>query len=165
MGLSLAKNKIVWLQLFIAFVITIQPKLFTQYTATVVIYAVGNLAVFFYYFNKVCGNGRISKYLFAWGCLRLYFLLVMILNGNISDIDQWGYLTLMVCNYIPIVEYCARNGWIKEMLTALAWVCLIFILINAISLLVFPEGIIPSSAMYDNGDGDYYFLGIKTAAK
>ena len=52
MGLSLAKNKIVWLQLFIAFVITIQPKLFTQYTATVVIYAVGNLAVFFYYFNK-----------------------------------------------------------------------------------------------------------------
>lgn len=163
MVLKLGKNKIVWLQLFIAFILTIEPKLFTQYTITVLIYAVGNLAIFAIYFYKVCKNGKISKYLFAWACLSLYFLLIMIINGNLSDIDQWGYLTLMVCNYILIIEWCAQNNYLKEMLTALSAVCLIFIFINAISLLAFPDGIIPSKAIYDNGDGDYYFLGIKTA--
>lgn len=163
MILKLRKSKIVWLQLFIAFILTIEPKLFTQYTITVLIYAVGNLAMFVIYFYKVCKGGKISKYLFAWVCLEIYSLLIMIINGNVSDIDQWGYLTLMVCNYILIIEWCVQNNYLKEMLTALSAVCLIFIFINAMSLLLFPNGIIPSKAIYDNGDGDYYFLGIKTA--
>ena len=133
MVLKLRKSKIVWLQLFIAFILTIEPKLFTQYTITVLIYAVGNLAIFAAYFYKVCKDGKISKYLFAWICLRLYFLLIMIINGNLSDIDQWGYLTLMVCNYILIIEWCVQNNYLKEMLTALSAVCLIFIFINAVS--------------------------------
>lgn len=164
MGLTLNKRQLTWIQLFLIFAITIQPKLFTQYTATVLIYAIGNLFIFASYFFKVCiRTGKVSKYLFFWICLRLYYLFVMIMNGNVSDIDQWGYLTLMVCNYILVVEWCSKNGYLKEMLTALATVCLFFISLNAISLLVFPNGIIPSKAMYNKGDNDYYFLGIKTA--
>ena len=135
--MTLKKSNVVWLQLFVSFIITIQPKLFTQYTGTVLLYAMGNIAIFAYYFLKMCRDGKMSKFLFAWISLRLYYLFVMVINGNVSDIDQWGYLTLMVCNYILITEWCIRNNYIKEMLTAISLVCFIFLVINAISLLVF----------------------------
>lgn len=163
MKIIINKRQLIFIQLIITFIITIQPKLFTQYKVTVLLYAIGNLIVFSYYFLKVIRDGRISKYLFAWICLRTYYLIIMFVNGNIADIDQWGYLTLMVANYILVIEWCCKNNYMEEMITALAMVCLIYLMINAASLVTFDNGIISARAKYDNGDGDYYFLGIKTA--
>ena len=87
----------------------------------------------------------------------------MLINHNIIDIDQWGYISLMVLNIFLIINNAVRVNQQKEFLSAMSSVCIIFLLINAISLLIFENGIIPSTNIYDNGDGDYFFLGIKVA--
>ena len=154
-------GKLPWLYAFIAFAFIIEPKLFTQYRATVLIFAAGNIGVFA--FTLFFLRKKISPYLICWVIYRSYVFAVMMINGNLDDVDQWGYLSLMVANLILVSEYYTKQGKLDDMLSAGAWVCIIYLAINAVTLLIYENGIITSTEKYTHGDGDYFFLGIKTA--
>lgn len=151
-----------WIKYFILFLFTIQPNIFTQYRFTVIIYAIANIGIFTVFTIKLKRKKyKISKLLFFWILYRIYILIMMIINDNIKDIDQWGYLSLMVVNLIFIFENSIKRKETYNMLSAGVWLCIIYLGINLYTLVTFPNGIIPSQDLYSNGDGDFYFLGIK----
>lgn len=151
-----------WLIYFILFFFTIQPKIFTQYKFTVILYIIANLVIFFALIIKTKKNDyKISKLLYIWVAFRLYIAVIMIINVSFNDFDKWGVISLMVINLIFIIERAIANNETNEMLSAATWLSIVYLSINLITLFYFPNGIIPSKDLYSNGDGDYYFLGIK----
>lgn len=105
---------------------------------------------------------KLSKILFVWILLRLYILFIGIINRNMGGILQWGYLSLMVSNLIMIFDFYGE----KHFFDIVKWIALIsvgFLLLNYLTLLIFPRGIIRSANIYDIADGDFYLLGIKTS--
>ena len=154
----------IWIKYLIWSFLVIQPKLFTKYTSTVLIYSIGNVMLFIYLaFIKRRNNFQFNLAILIWVIYRIYLLMIMIMNYHIRDIDQWGYMTIMVINIFLIIENSIKYNKQKEFLSAISSVFVIFLFINAISLLVFKRGIIPSNNIYDNGDGNFYFLGIKVS--
>lgn len=148
---------------FICFLFIIEPKIFTQYGITVLIFAIGNLLIFSYFFVKQINNqfSKMSKLLYLWIFYRIYSLILMIAAGNLNDITNWGYLSLMVSNIIMIFDYSLQNKTSYELLKSISMVGILYLLINLFTLLYFDRGIIPDNSIYANGDGDFYFLGIK----
>ena len=140
----------------------IEPDIFAKFKVTTTIYAVANLVIFLFFIIKMKSNKyKISNLLYLWIIYRIYLLFMMVINSNYSDLDKWGYLSLMVSNLIFVFEYSIKKNNIYNMLSAGVWLNIIYLLVNLISLYYFSHGIIPSKNLYSNGDGDFYFLGIK----
>lgn len=151
-----------WWKIFLCFAMIIEPKIFTQYKITVLIYAIGNMLIFFSYVYKYRNMRiRIPKILFFWGILRIYLLFLMLINKSFIDLDQWGYMSLQVANMIFIIHHSLQSEKKQVLLSAIAWLSILYLGLNAVSLVYVKGGIIPSSNLYENGDNDYYFLGIK----
>lgn len=138
-----------------------EPKIFTQYTSTTLIFSCLNFVILiglimnFFKYNKL-----ISIICILWIIYRLWLLVAMVINNNFSGILQWGYLSLVVLELIFIFEkYNQQNQ--KQLLEGIVIITTIFLFINLITLFMFPRGIIESS-FYEVTDGDIYFLGIKT---
>lgn len=138
-----------------------QPKLFTQISSLALLYSIFNIIVFAYLGYKVIGRGsKLPLPIIFWGIYRLYLLLVGIMNSNISGIMQWGYLTLMVANLMLIFEVYGMSNC-ENIIKYIAIITVVLIVINYLTLLIYPRGIIRST-FYDVEAGDYYLLGIKT---
>lgn len=140
-----------------------QPKLFSQYNSTTLLYIAFNvleLAYFlmYVYFGKV--NRGVHWPVIAWIVYRIYIMLIMICTGNYGGILQWGYLSLVVLNLIFVCEYAANHD-IKSLLKGISYIGILLLFINFITLITFERGIIRST-FYEVVDGDQYFLGIKT---
>lgn len=138
-----------------------QPKIFTQYKVTTIIYIAGNLVelmMYIYFFYKK--NIKFSKISIYWSMYMLYYLLIMIANVNYGGILQWGYLFLMIVNFIFLCELSCPK-YENELLCAISKLGQILLTINFITLIIYKRGIIQST-FFNNTDGDYYFLGIKT---
>lgn len=147
--------------LFLLLIPILQPKICTQYTIPTVLYAVMNLVEFAWLMKDRIryGSFRLNKIIVAWILIRLYILLLMILNNTMADILQWGYQSLMVINLLLLFEHTKYSKYdIAKVVSILG---ASFLIINFCTLLAFPRGIIRSS-FFDNPDNDWYFLGIKT---
>jgi O-antigen ligase len=83
----------------------------------------------------------------------------MFINGNLHDILQWGYQSLMFANLMLIFDLAKNKK--KELTLTIAGLGIVLLLINYVTLITFPRGIIRST-FYDSIDNDWYFLGIKT---
>lgn len=143
--------------------IAIQPKIFTQYTISAYIYAALNLLLLLYFtFQYIYNKYKIEKIILVWTLFRLLYLIAMLVNVNIKDIDQWGVITVMVYNLIFIFLDAKRNIKLDVLVKCMSYIGIVYLGINILSLLMYTNGIIPSNLLYDNGDGDMYFLGIKT---
>lgn len=148
----------------IIFLILIEPKIFTQYKITAYLYALLNVVLFiFYLINIKRGKVSMPKPLIFWIIFRIYILLIMILNNTLGDIDQWGYLSLMVTNSFFTIDYAIKKQEFKLMVRGATITCILLLFLNMLSMFFFPNGIIPSLNIYDNGDGDFHFLGIKVS--
>ena len=146
----------------IAFVFVIEPKLFTQYTPTVLLYAAGNLVLFVLYISKYinCIN-KIPKIAFLWIIFRVYILFMTLASFRFDSIDNWGYLSLQVMIMILMFEHAKNNKQFKLLFASACFVLSVYLLINAITLLTFSRGIITDTNRFASGDNDVYFLGIK----
>lgn len=150
-----------YIMLFLLLIPILQPKICTQYTIPTVLYAVMNLVEFAWLMKDRIryGSFRLNKIIVAWILIRLYILLLMILNNTMADILQWGYQSLMVINLLLLFEHTKYSKYdIAKVVSILG---ASFLIINFCTLLAFPRGIIRSS-FFDNPDNDWYFLGIKT---
>lgn len=140
-----------------------QPKLFTQYNSTTLLYIVFNMLELAYFLIYFC-FGKVNKYVhwpvIAWIFYRMYIMLIMICTGNYGGILQWGYLSLMVLNLIFICEYGSRRD-IKALLRGISYIGILLLFLNFITLIMFKRGIIQST-FYEVAEGDQYLLGIKT---
>lgn len=147
---------------FIQIIFIIEPKIFTQYTIPTLIYALANFMIFVILLLKTTKqNQSIPKVFAFWIMLRIYLLLLMVINSNLKNLPQWGYLSLVVSNIILLINFATLKKETEKLLSAFTNVSIMYLIINLLSLLIFENGIIPSSNIYDNGDNDIYFLGIK----
>lgn len=140
-----------------------QPKLFSQYNSTTLIYIAFNVLELAYFLMYACFS-KVSRGVhwpvIAWIAYRVYIMLIMIFTGNYGGILQWGYLSLVVVNLIFVCEYATDHD-IKSLLKGVSYIGILLLLINFITLITFDRGIIRST-FYNVVDGDQYFLGIKT---
>ena len=147
--------------LIMALIPVFQPKIFTQYTITTVIYIFLNLFEIVYFIELFYKNEKkISKPLIIWILYRIYIFLIMAVNDNFGGILQWGYITLMVTNLFFVFEY-VKGKEEQKLIYSISVIGIAFLTINFITLLIFKNGIIEST-FYNSADNAYYFLGIKT---
>ncbi len=155
MKLIIKKNK-GWWSAFIVFLIIIQPDIFTQFRITALLFAVFDLLIFAIYFISL-NKRKIPKSLFWWFVIRGYLLLIMVISGNVKDFDQWGRLTILVADVILIFEkYCYQNKS-NDLISAISSVGALYLLINTITICIFPKGVF--SSLF----GEFYFLGTRVA--
>lgn len=136
-----------------------EPQIFTQFVSTTIIYIILNIIEFFYLLLKA--NNQIPKLFFFWIFIRLYLLVICLLNNNFSGILNFGYLSLQVANLILLFYFCYKRKKIQVLVEGIAIISFALLFINFVTLVFFENGIIPSS-YWDNHDNDIYFLGIKT---
>ena len=138
-----------------------QPKIFTQYTVSTVIYIFLNVIELVYFIWRYSKNGKkFSQPMIGWIIYRMYMLIIMVMRRNFSGILQWGYLSLMVINLIFVFDI-AKEGKEGDLVRSISLLGNILLAINFATLLIYKRGIIRSN-FYNVADGDYYFLGIKT---
>lgn len=157
-------DKFLFLYIF-SFLFIIEPKIFTQYNISILIFSFANLGIFLFFFMDLLVN-RSNKLLYLevlWLIYRFYSFFIMLFNGKTDSIAQWGYLTLMVMNLLLVFNYSLERKEISKILCAIMIVGLIYLSINLITLLIYDRGIIRSTDRWDNPDNDYYFLGIKVS--
>lgn len=151
------------LLIFILLIPIFRPALFTQYSILVYLYISMNLIEFAFLCSKLfTKNGTWSKILVVWILIRLYMLFIGIINNNIGGILQWGYLSLMMSNLIMIFDFYGEKYFL-DIVKLIALISVGFLLLNYLTLLIFPRGIIRSSNIYDSAAEDFYLLGIKTS--
>ena len=147
--------------IFIMLIPIFQPKIFTQYTITTLIYIVLNVGLLIYllyiFYKK---NLKISKPCIVWIIYRVWLFLCSLITNNLSGILQWGYLSIMVVDLFLIFDLCKKEKQ-EQLLNSIYRLSTILLFINLITLILLPRGIIKST-FYDVTDNDYYFLGIKT---
>ena len=136
-----------------------EPQLFTQFNSTTAIYIIMNIFELFYLILKT--NKHIPKLFIFWIAIRLYLFVICLMNNNFSGILNFGYLSLQVENLILLFKFFYKNNKLQVLIEGIATISFVLLLINYISLLLFENGIIPTS-YWDNHDNDVYFLGIKT---
>ncbi len=136
-----------------------EPQLFTQFNSTTAIYIIMNIFELFYLILKT--NKHIPKLFIFWIAIRLYLFVICLMNNNFSGILNFGYLSLQVANLILLFNFCYKKNKLQVLIEGIATISFVLLLINYISLLLFENGIIPTS-YWDNHDNDVYFLGIKT---
>lgn len=149
------------LKYFVLFLFVIEPKTFYLSKGLSFLYAIVNLSVFFGYIIKERLSVKFPLPIVLWIILRIYLIVIMIINNNLTDIDKWGYLTLMVLNIYFIIFNSIKKHETKEMIKGGIYLLIIYLLLNFITLIAFSHGIIPDNSLVHNCDNDYYFLGIK----
>ena len=147
--------------IFLMLIPIFQPKIFTQFPITTLIYILLNVSLLIYLlYNFYKKDIKISKPCIIWVIYRVWLFLSSLLTNTLSGILQWGYLSIMVFDLFLIFDLCKKEKQ-KQLLNGIYMLSTILLLINLITLIVFPRGIIKST-FYDVTDNDYYFLGIKT---
>lgn len=156
-------GKFYWMCLLV-FLFAFEPKIFTQYRFTALFFGAINLAIFFYFIVKIFfQQKRIRDFVLIWWLYRVFIVVLMIINGNLGDIDQWGYLTIIVSNCMFLLFECDSKHKLASLFNAATFVGLIYISVNLFTIYYFKNGIIPDRGPWHNPDNDYYFLGIKDA--
>lgn len=160
----LAQKKYFSFAIFLLLLPVFQPKLFTQYLLVKWLYAGLNVLLFFGLLFYYCVQVRTIKKAdmkVSWCVYRLYLFFMMCVLGNMAFILQWVNLTLMVINLLLLFDICEKQDKIPQLLYTIGALCLLLLLINYVTLLIYPRGIIRSD-WFDAADNDWYFLGIKT---
>lgn len=135
-----------------------QPKIFTQFEITKMLYIFLNICEFIYLFLK---NKKIDYMIFMWLLFRVYLLILIIINYDLNSLLQWGNITIMVTNLIFLIEQAKKHDDIEHLLKGMLLISNVFLLINLVTILVYPRGIITVN-FWNSTDNDIYFLGIKT---
>lgn len=146
---------------FLFFMFLIEPKLFYLYKTTAIVYALANLAIFGWFIIKNREKIDMILPIKLWIVIRVLLLVMMIINTNVTDLDKWGYLSLMVMSLFFVISYSIKTGEENNMIKGGLYLLIFYLLINFVTLLIFPQGIIPDKHVYHNSDGDVYFLGFK----
>lgn len=162
--IRIGRNQKEVIKFIIMLVPIFEPKIFTQFSITTLLYIVFNIIEIFMLGIIITSSEKMRKVnwpIIIWGLYRLYILEIMCITQNFGGIMQWGYLSLMVTNLLLVFEYANYRGSIYKLLEAIAILGSTFLFINFITIMEFQRGII-SADLYYMSDGDYYFLGIKT---
>lgn len=145
-----------WRRIFFVFLIIIMPDLFTQIKLLSYAYALGQIAIFGYYLFGV-KKGRLNKYIVTWFIICFYLLLLMVFYKNLSDIDKWGRLLILVSDVLLVIDVYIRRNKTQELLSAVSSIGVLYFAIQTILLLIFPNGFMQTIG------GNYYFLGLRTS--
>lgn len=137
------------------FFVVFMPELCTQIKPLFYLISLCAIWIFVNYFYYYVRNNSFPLHILLWLLVCSYLLIIMILNGNISDIDQWGKLTIFVSDLILLLDYYCKKGKTKDLLSAVTTLGIIMLSINVASMIVFPNGIIHTVG------GNYYFLGTR----
>lgn len=147
--------------IFLLLIPIFQPKLFTQISILSNIYILLNVFAFSYLiYSIIQERGKLPLIIGIWFFYRIYLLFIGILNGNLTGIFQWGYLSIMVTSLMLIFELYGFSEFIK-IIKYISLISILLLALNYFTLLKFPRGIIRST-FYEVEAGDYYLLGIKT---
>lgn len=143
------------IKIFVLFAILLMPELFAQIKPLFYVNAALSVCIFALYVYKLNESTKWPAHLVIWTVACVYLLLVMIVNGNISDVDQWGKTTIYVLDLILVLEYFIRKRKTEELLSAISSLGVVYFLLNILSFLLFPEGFVR------NVGGVYHFLGTR----
>lgn len=160
------KKSELYIYIFYVFsaMVMFEPKIFTQFSVTTYLFAALNVLVFcLLIYQKIKYNEKFNITILLFIVFRIYYLFIMFVNDVFSDIDKWGYLTIMSLNFFLIFERAYKKKSIDSLIKSCVIVLTLYLIINAITLLFCKRGIIPSDNIFDTGEGDFYFLGNKTA--
>lgn len=147
--------------IFLLLIPIFQPKLFTQIPAFSFLYIILNLLVFTFLSCKlILQGGRMPNIIGIWLSYRVYLLFIGIINGRVTGILQWGYLTLVITCLMLIFEIYGFSDF-TTIVKFVAVISVVLLALNYYTLLIFPRGVIQST-FYEVEAGDYYLLGIKT---
>ena len=139
----------------IAFFFSIKPDYFLGLGLFTTVYNNSAIIVFFVLFFNLILIKKINKYSLIVIFLALFPLFVSLFYGNNVG---FGY-------YIPVIQTCSLALLIEksykknfnEILTGLVFVLELYVYINFITIILFPEGIIDVEFY----SGNYWFLGYK----
>ncbi|MGN0417954.1 O-antigen ligase family protein [Anaerostipes faecalis] len=152
---------------YLIFIIPImEPKIFTQFTSTRMLFNCLNLLEFACICLIFMTRGKIRKhnYLVFWILgYQVYLLMIGLLNSQLNGIMQWGIFSVTIFNLWFIFENAYIKGEEELLFKAISILGIILLTINIYTLLTYERGII-SSNFWNSTDNDQYFLGIKTAA-
>lgn len=137
--------------------ILIQPDFTTQFKPLFAVYALADILIFLYLFIPLTRKAKLSRTTMTWIFIRLYLLILMIVNSNLSDVDKWGRLTIIVLDYMLIFQREDYRGTIDRLIKCLSNLGVIYLLINVITVILFPTGIV------SNYGGHWYFLGTRNS--
>ena len=144
--------KINELKIFIILAVILMPDLFSQYRIASWIFAIINIYIFV---SLIIKKPSRSKLLIAWMLFNAYKLMLMIFNGNLADLDRLAKLAIFTANGIMLIQLCVKKKITRELLSASSKLGVLFLLINIITIIVYPDGIV------SNLTGNYYFLGTR----
>lgn len=163
--MKIKKKDLIFIKIIIMLIPIFQPKIFTQYNSTKILYAIFNLFEFIYFsireFYGPINLRGVHWPVIYWIVCQAYGFIVMLITKQMEGIFQYGYLSLMVINFLFVCEYSLRKN-ITYLLKAISILGTIFLFINYITVLLYPRGIIEPEIYY-LADSAQFFLGIKTS--
>jgi len=146
------------------FLFIIEPRIFTQYKITTLIFAGANVLIFVNLFLHLIKRKKtkLKNTLFVWIVFCVYSLLAKIISGDLSFLTTWGYLSILVSNIIMIFDDSIYRKDINILLKSILIVGILYLGINVLTFIIYDRGIIRSN-FFDTKENDWYFLGIKVA--
>ena len=142
-------------KIFVLFFVVFMPEIFSQIKPLFYLFSLCAICVFAYFFYSYVRNKRFPPHILLWLVVCSYLLIIMILNGNVSDIDQWGKVTVFVSDLMLLLDFYCKKEKTKDILSAVTTLGIIMLSINLVSIIVFPNGLIHTVG------GNYYFLGTR----
>lgn len=142
-------------KIFALFFVVLMPEICTQIKPLFYFFSLCAIWIFVKYLYFFVRNNTLPSHILLWLLSCSYLLIIMILNGNISDIDQWGKMTIYVSDLMLLLDYYCKKGKTKDLLSAVTMLGVIMLSINVVSFIIFPSGLIHTVG------GDYYFLGTR----
>lgn len=132
------------------FICCFEPKLFVKYSLINLIYIAGAVGVFAVILLRYIGsNSKLSPMFWAVVIFRLSNVIQTLIYGG--DILTWGYMTMVVLSICMIFDFFMPRCPLK-VLQALTYILMIYVLINFVITLLFPDGLVQG----------IYFVGIRT---
>lgn len=142
-------------EIFIQFFIIFMPEIFTQIKPLFYFFSICAVFIFMYFLFFFIKNKILPIYILLWLFICIYLLIIMFLNGNLSDIDQWGKRIIFVSDLMFLLEYNIKKGRSKDLLSTVTVLGITMLTVNVISFIILPNGFIHTI------DGNYYFLGTR----
>ena len=139
---------------FIMVMFLFEPKIFVKYNTLNYIYIFGAICSFGFILTKIFKNSsfRISRITFALIIYRTWVLLITVINKG--DILNVGYYSVVFISLFLYGDYFAKNKKLYIYISMLNKIFFIYLLINIVLYLIYPNGLYHLTQMH--------FLGIRT---
>lgn len=155
--IQLMKNKVIKKDFIINFILILflfEPTIFVKYNMCNNIYIVGGLISCFYivaiYIKKNIKLNKMILYLILFRIINIFS--TVLYNGDLLKV---GYTSMTIVTLFLYANYYYSNKDFDEFINVLYKIFSIFLFVNLITYICYPQGINP---LYE----EVYFLGIRT---